>query len=150
MNNRSHNADFLESNVHAEVDTGIRTEGYTLLRLLTQDMVHTDEKVHGLGMDVQYPAGAGGIVVQGHTDTAIQPLQWFPVGAQTSLCQRERSIKALLEQESECHSLVHGQLVFSTQTERCCQAFSNTALIAAVRDMHEVSYLVRVVLGKAP
>ena len=75
----------LECHVHTQVDIHVRLEGHTLLSLFTHDVVHTDEDVCTYGMDVQNPTSTGSEVADSHVDTTIEPLQWLPVGTQTTL-----------------------------------------------------------------
>ena len=64
----------LECHVQTKVNAGIRTEGNTLLGLLAQNMVHTNEEVDCLWVDVKYPTSTGAEGVDTKVNTTIEPL----------------------------------------------------------------------------
>ena len=88
----------LECHVQTKVNAGIRTEGNTLLGLLAQNMVHTDEDVHSHRVEVYYPSHCGAEGCECHVDASVDPFQRAYVGAYALFCPRILAVEAVGEQ----------------------------------------------------
>ena len=136
----------LPGNAHTHSDAGIGTKRNELLTGLTQDVIHTDEEVVTLRMDVQDVTHAGCKTADGKVDTTIQPLQWFPVGTKSTLAPGIVTIDAGATQETERQLIIRRQTVLCTEIERSCQTGGTTTLVAQILQIDEVGYLVVVII----
>lgn len=79
-------------------------------------------------------------------DTTIQPLQWFPVGTESTLAPGIITIDAGAAQQTEGQLVVCWQTVLCAKVERSCQSGSTATLVAQILQVDEVGNLVAVVI----
>ena len=88
-------------NAHTHCDAGIRTERYAFLARLAKDMIHTDEEIIALRMDVENITHTCRETVYSEVHTAVEPLQRLPVGTQSAFSPRISSLDAGAAQKTE-------------------------------------------------
>ena len=79
-------------------------------------------------------------------DTTIQPLQWFPVGTESTLAPGIITIDASAAQQTEGQLVVCWQTVLCAKVERSCQSGSTATLVAQILQVDEVGNLVAVII----
>lgn len=79
-------------------------------------------------------------------DTTIQPLQWFPVGTESTLAPGIITIDAGAAQQTEGQLVVCWQTVLCAKVERSSQSGSTATLVAQILQVDEVGNLVAIVI----
>ena len=104
----------LPCDAHTHCDVGVGAERDTFLAGLAKDVVHADEEVVALRMDVHHISHACSKAACRKADASVKPLEGFPVGAQSALGPREVAVDACGADESEGHLAVDRQCVFAS------------------------------------
>ena len=105
-------------------------------------MVHADEEVEALGMDVDKPTHTGSKAVDAEVDTTINPLEGFPVGAQACIGPRIRTTETTAAEETEGNLAIDGQVIFHTKVHGAANACSASTLVRYFRQVDEVGQLI--------
>ena len=102
---------FSEGDVHAHAQRGVAAQRDHLFADLADEVVHAEEDVETLGMDIDDPSHAGGERVGGQVHAAVEPVEWFPVGTEAAFCPGVLTAEACGAEQSEVYLLIAGQCI---------------------------------------
>ena len=132
----------LPRDIHTHSQAGIGGHRNELLGCLAEDVVHADEEVEALGMDVDKPTHAGSKAVDAEVNTTINPLEGFPVGAQACIGPRIRTTETTAAEETEGNLAIDRQVILYTKVHGTANACGASTLVRYFRQVDEVGQLV--------
>ena len=107
-------------------------------------MIHANEEVYSLWMEVHNPAKTGSVCVYAKVNTAIYPFQWSDICTQATFCPRIFTIDFGTAKETKLQLTVAWKHILATEIHCCCELCCLGTLSTFVLQICEIGNLIAI------